>query len=86
MVTGAHLAVRRVADRPQATWTSADLRVVSGVGYLPGRSPAVRPLYDLLIACLEHRVGDDVRIGPDAARIGNDEIGLPHREPGGERR
>jgi hypothetical protein len=68
VLTSAHLAVRRVADRPQAAWTPADLRVVSGAGYLPGRSPVVRPLYDPLIACLEHRVGGEVRIASAAER------------------
>ena len=58
-----HVAVsppglRTLTTRPQATWRVADAATARAVAAIAGRSPAARPFYDLLTACLEYRFGN----------------------------
>jgi hypothetical protein len=48
-----------LVDRPQAEWTPADLGYVRGARSLAEERPAIRPLYDLVVACMEWRFATD---------------------------
>jgi hypothetical protein len=64
--------VRRLVCAPQASWRREDLGCAIGTdAYLRNR-PAAQALYDLLIGCLEHRFGGDIRIGEAGARTSGD--------------
>lgn len=57
-----HVAVsppglRTLTTRPQATWRAADAATARAVAAIAERSPAARPFYNLLTACLEYRFG-----------------------------
>jgi hypothetical protein len=52
-----------IARRPQSAWTVEDLRDVQAADWLVLSRPRVRPFYDLLRRCLEHRFGEAVPAG-----------------------
>ena len=59
-------ALRRLVNRPLAAWQPGDLGVALAAYRDMERYPAVRPLCELLVRCLECRYGDEVLIGADA--------------------
>ena len=68
-------AVDWLARQPMAALRPSDLAVAQAArDAFPG-SPA-SPLLDLFTACVTHRFGADVGIGPGAPDIGDDEIGI----------
>jgi hypothetical protein len=72
------LALRSLADRPQAAWRHADLAAAFAAAPVVRRCPAARPFYDLLCACLEHRFGGEIGIGRARTRTGAEEIAISH--------
>jgi hypothetical protein len=76
VVTAGYLALRSVADHPQASWTPADLALVTKSAPPAACRPAVRPLRDLVSRCLRHWFGGEVRLGQAAAPVGDDDIAI----------
>jgi hypothetical protein len=59
--------LRRLANQPLATWQPKDLDIARAAAQDTDRHPAVRPLYVLLVRCLECRFSDRI---PVAGRLG----------------
>jgi hypothetical protein len=74
------LPVQALAGKPQAAWRPADLTAALSAAPAMEGCPDARPFYDLLLRCLEHRYGGDVRLGHDAPRTGSDEIGISRQD------
>jgi hypothetical protein len=74
------LPVMALAGKPQAAWLPADLAAALSAAPAMEGCPDARLFYDLLLRCLEHRYGGDVRLGHDAPRIGADEIGISRQD------
>jgi len=84
--------LRALADRPQAAWRPSDLGTALRAAPVIKRCPAGRPLYALVVACLEHRFPGEVRLGrvqtwaggpADHARDDDIALGDPPGEHGG---
>lgn len=67
VVTRELLELKRLVDRPAATWQPADLIAATRARAPMAQCPAARPLYALLTSWLEHRFADDVKLGRGAA-------------------
>jgi hypothetical protein len=76
VVTGPGVALRALIDQPQATWRPGDLAVAGRAMPVVERCPQARPLWDLLLACLEHRFAGEVRLGKSAPPVRDDDIGI----------
>jgi hypothetical protein len=76
VVTAGQLALRLLADRPQASWRPADLAAMATSAPLAACRPAVRPLRDLLSDCLEHRFCGEIRLGAGTRPSGDDAIAI----------
>jgi hypothetical protein len=71
--------VAAIIDRPPADWLPADVAVVAGVVAAAPPGSRLRPLLDLLLACLDYRFGADVGIGDTAGPSSTpDDIALVH--------
>jgi hypothetical protein len=57
VVTAEGVALQALAASRQAAWQPADLATARKAAPIAVRSPQVRPLYDLLLGCLELRSG-----------------------------
>jgi hypothetical protein len=62
-VTRQSLALQRLADRPQTGWLPRDLPEAREAAAVLHHYPGVGPLHELLVGCLEHRFGGEVRLG-----------------------
>jgi hypothetical protein len=80
VVMAEYMPLWDLADRSQSAWTPRDLSAFTGTEWLPTRSPGVRPFYELMRACLDHRFGGDVGIGQNTPRVGDDEMGISREE------
>jgi hypothetical protein len=76
VVTSESMALQGIGDRPQAAWRPADLIAARQAASIAGGNPDTRPWYDLLLACLEHRFGSDVRLGHRVPDPGDAEISI----------
>jgi hypothetical protein len=56
------IALRRLADKPQAEWQDADLATALAAAPAVSYCPAAMPFYQLLRACLELRFGGEIGI------------------------
>ncbi len=74
VVTSESLALQGIGDRPQPAWRPADLIAAQNAASIVQGNPDTRPWYDLLLACLEHRFGGDVRLGHRLLDFGDDEV------------
>lgn len=73
-------ALIALAYKCQASWEHADLATARGTAPLARRYPPAWPFLDLLLQCLEHRFGSDIRLGFNAALMEADEIGISRQE------
>jgi hypothetical protein len=76
VVTPESLALQGIGDRPQQAWRPTDLITAQKAASIVQGNPDTRPWYDLLLACLEHRFGGDVRLGRRTPEPGEDEISI----------
>lgn len=76
VVTSEFMTLREIGVRPQTDWRPADLITIQKAASLRQGNPDALPWYDLLLACLEHRFGSDVRLGHHVRDIGEDEISI----------
>jgi hypothetical protein len=83
VVTRELFGLRALAGRPQVTWLRADLVTAMQAESLIGQDSSARPFYELLVGCLEHRFGGDVRLGGAASEAGDDiAIGVQDEDAG----
>jgi hypothetical protein len=69
-----------LTGQPLSAMTPADLSAVTGALRYRDLFPAMRPVLELLAACLEYRFGAEVAIGGAAPAPEADDIGLSARD------